>query len=126
MYSVILSVKPYWSRKILSGEKTAEIRKSIPRQHCGCPFRVFLYETKAGRGAVVGECVCYCADQVNDYNNVTGFSLLTAPELAGYAKGRKLYAWFLAKVIRYQVPKPISDFGLKRAPQSWCYCNVNL
>ena len=121
MCSVILSMKPYWGRKILKGEKTAEIRKSMPRRSGGGPFRVYLYETKEGRGAVIGECVCYCADQIQDYSIVAMFSLLSVPELVAYAGSRKIYAWFLAKVVRYQDPQPLSAFGLKRAPQSWCY-----
>lgn len=125
MIKVMLSVQPYWDRKILSGEKKADIRKSIPTSAPGytCPFRVFLYETKAqkGAGAVVGECICYCADEVQDYSIVTDFSLLTEWQLAKYARGRKIYAWFLAEVVKYDKPKPLSAFGLGRAPQSWCY-----
>lgn len=121
MLNVMLSLKPYWGRKILSGEKTADIRKSMPRGEG--PFRVLLYETRfeKGCGAVVGECVCYCADQIRDYNAVTAFSLLSVPELAEYAGNQKIYAWFLAEVARYSTPRPLSDFGLQRAPQSWCY-----
>ena len=117
----MLSLKPYWDRKILRGEKTADIRKSMPRR--GCPFRTFLYETKSegGCGAVTGECVCYCADHLRDLSAVTGFSLLSVQEITDYARGRKVYAWFLAQVVRYNVPKPISEFGLTRAPQSWRY-----
>ncbi len=125
MLSVMLSLRLEWDRKILSGEKKADIRKSIPTGAPGytCPFRVFLYETKAqkGVGAVVGECVCYCADEVQDYGIVTEFSCLTEWQLAQYARGRKIYAWFLAEVVKYADPKPLSAFGIDRAPQSWCY-----
>lgn len=123
----MLSLNPYWDRKILRGEKTADIRKSMP--HGECPFRVLLYETKfeKGCGAVVGECVCYSADQIQDYSTVTAFSLLSVPELAEYAGSRKIYAWFLAEVVQYSEPRTLSEFGLKRAPQSWCYVrNSNL
>ena len=117
----MLSLNPYWNRAILSGEKTADIRKSMPRR--GCPFRVFLYETKAGRGcgAVTGECVCYCVDYLSELSAVTRFSLLSVQEIADYARGRKVYAWFLARVVRYDKPKPVLEFGLARAPQSWRY-----
>lgn len=117
----MLSLKPRWNRRILDGEKTAEIRKSVPR--CKCPFRVLLYETKSGggRGAVTGECTCYCADYLQDAAAVARFALLSAPEIEEYARGRKTSAWFLAQVVKYGAPKPLSEFGLTRAPQSWCY-----
>ena len=39
-----------------------------------------------------------------------------------YAKGAdRLYAYRLENPIRYGKPKTLSDIGLKRAPQSWCY-----
>ena len=125
MLSVMLSEKQFWSGKILSGEKKADIRKSIPTgaPGCTCPFRVYLYETKAkkGAGAVVGECICFCADEIQDYSIVTDFSCLTEWQLAKYARGRKIYAWFLGEIVKYDKPKPLSEFGLARAPQSWCY-----
>jgi predicted transcriptional regulator len=113
-------MKPYWGQKILTGEKIVEIRKSAP-QRGKAPFLVYIYETKAGCGAVIGECVCYCTNQISDYSAVSRFSLLSTKELAEYAGSRKIYAWFLAKVVQYSEPRPLLEFGLKRAPQSWCY-----
>lgn len=42
--SIIISVKPQWVEKILNGEKTIEIRKSIPK--CNLPIDVYIYCTK--------------------------------------------------------------------------------
>lgn len=42
---IILSVKPQWLHKILTGQKTIEIRKSIPK--CDYPIDVYLYCTKS-------------------------------------------------------------------------------
>lgn len=44
MKSIMLSIKPQWVEKILNGEKTVEIRKSIPK--CDLPCKVYIYETK--------------------------------------------------------------------------------
>jgi predicted transcriptional regulator len=41
---IILSVKPQWLHKILTGQKTIEIRKSMPK--CDYPIDVYLYCTK--------------------------------------------------------------------------------
>lgn len=45
MKAIILSVRPEWVAKILNGEKTIEIRKSVPK--CDLPIDVYLYCTKA-------------------------------------------------------------------------------
>lgn len=44
--AVLLSIRPEWCKKILSGEKTVEIRKSCPAH--GTPFKVYIYCTLAG------------------------------------------------------------------------------
>lgn len=43
---IILSVQPQWLHKILTGKKTIEIRKSMPKD-CEYPIDVYLYCTKA-------------------------------------------------------------------------------
>ncbi|MBQ4120441.1 MAG: hypothetical protein IJD35_00350 [Clostridia bacterium] len=42
--AVILSVKPKWCAKIISGEKTVELRKTIP--NLMVPFKVYIYCSK--------------------------------------------------------------------------------
>lgn len=44
MKAIMLSVKPQWLAKILNGDKTVEIRKTIPK--CNLPIDVYLYCTK--------------------------------------------------------------------------------
>ena len=44
-------------------------------------------------------------------------------ELDDYAKGESmLYGWHISNLRIYDEPMEIEDFGLERAPQSWCYC----
>lgn len=43
MKSILMSIYPKWIEKIASGEKTVEVRKSVPK--CGTPFKVYLYCT---------------------------------------------------------------------------------
>lgn len=45
MKSVLISIKPEWCMKILSGEKTIEIRKTRPKLEP--PFKCYIYCTKA-------------------------------------------------------------------------------
>lgn len=43
MKSVLISIRPKWCEKIVSGEKTIEVRKSAPKE---VPFKAYIYETK--------------------------------------------------------------------------------
>lgn len=43
MKCLILSIKPKWCEKIISGEKTIEVRKTAPKE---VPFKAYIYETK--------------------------------------------------------------------------------
>ena len=47
MREVMISIQPKWVEKICRGEKTVEVRKTIPK--CETPFKVYIYCTK-GRG----------------------------------------------------------------------------
>lgn len=43
MKCVMLSIRPQWCEKIISGEKTIEVRKSAPKE---LPFKAYIYCTK--------------------------------------------------------------------------------
>ena len=44
MKTILISIKPEWAEKILNGEKTIEIRKTMPK--CELPTKVYIYCTK--------------------------------------------------------------------------------
>ena len=43
MKSILISIQPQWVEKILNGEKTIEIRKTMPK--CELPCKVYIYCT---------------------------------------------------------------------------------
>ena len=51
MKAVLLSIRPEWCKKILSGEKTVELRRTCPVH--GTPFKVYIYCTLAASKAFV-------------------------------------------------------------------------
>lgn len=122
--SVLLSIRPFWSGKIFAREKFVELRKIYPRAAAGLPFKVYMYETKPGAGAVVGEFICWyvepAARRPYQISLVQG-SCLEPNEIAEYAKGKTVYGWHISNSIKYNQPVPLERFGLTRAPQSWCY-----
>jgi predicted transcriptional regulator len=127
MIDVLISIRPSWCRLILDGQKFVELRKSSPKaEPVPCPFRVYLYETREGRGMVVGECICWMIEKVEQRSySITMLegSLLSADDITAYAKRKPVYGWYLSKVTEYKTSKHLFNFGLQRAPQSWCYIN---
>ncbi len=144
--AVMLSIRPEWCARIAIGEKTVEVRKTRPKIEP--PFKCYIYETKAeseipwvdeeghfiykGRGAVIGEFVC---DHVMPIFNNTLLPAsipdelvleklspcLTDREIKEYLGNRsKGYGWHISDLVIYDTTRPLSDFGLKRPPQSWC------
>ena len=123
--SVIMSLNAKWWKKILSGQKTMEIRKTKP--NLPFPFIVYVYETKSSRGAaaVVGSFTCTGILKIDNLLEVvTEKSALLVDEIYTYAKGKPLYCWEVANVVKYDIPQPLLDFNIKRPSQSWGYVNV--
>ena len=65
--AVMLSIRPKWCKKIVSGEKTIEVRKTRPKLET--PFKCYIYETQGWvekdgimefrlGGRVIGEFTC--------------------------------------------------------------------
>ena len=151
MQEVIISIQPEWCRKIISGEKTLEIRKNRP--DCDLPFKCYIYCTKKdgglylyGRqlsGLVVGEFVCdsveefgvpYPAWQKDLPAKFIVNSCLSYFDLHRYALDSNdcnLFAWHIKDLKLYEDGVQVNNFLnrngdiLKRAPQSWCYCIRN-
>ena len=59
--AVLISIRPEWCEKIISGEKTIEVRKTRPKM--SPPFKCYIY--KCGNGKVIGEFLC---DQIININ----------------------------------------------------------
>lgn len=84
-----------------------------------------IYERLSGK--VIGEFICdgitkHRADtMVQAYYNNPVETCLSDVEIKRYANGRVLYYWNIASLVIYDKPKELSEFGLKRPPQSWCY-----
>lgn len=129
---VVLSIHKQYLDKILSGEKTIEVRRNWPQANM-TPFTVLLYETAAGKGArkIRARATCTGCSLLRDTdiyggqhkNIVTEFAMqscLTMDALKTYMGHHlALYGWKLEKVRPLEAT--LADFGIKRAPQSWCY-----
>lgn len=125
MKTVLISIKGRWWKKILSGEKGIEIRKTAPKD-IEYPFKVVCYQS--GKG-IVGHFICGCITKTNFYSYLAERSCLTEEELSKYANGNtgrrdgNLCGWVVNEnsVVEYDTVFSIEKAGLKRPPQSWCY-----
>ena len=119
---IVLSIHREHNMKVLSGEKPWELRKSFPQKPVK---RVFLYECgKDGRQAIVGVCIlagCAKADPKLNPSLMAEKACLTVEQLREYAGDKKIYPWVLNSPRKLSTPLQITDFGLSRPPQSWCY-----
>lgn len=137
---VLLSLNPEWFKPIMDGRKTIEVRKRAPLQKH--PYKVYLYCTKGGEdiyragiigrdirpykmnGTVCGEFTCISTTEHNpQWHEKTAGTCLTERELWDYMGGfyGKLCFMEIQDPILYDTPLNLEDFGLIRAPQSWCY-----
>lgn len=80
-------------------------------------------------GKVIGEFTCGGIGK----NNIEGLkwwdmlehllkcSCLKMSELQEYVANKIFYTWSIDNLVIYDKPKDLSEFGLTRPPQSWCY-----
>ena len=123
MKAVLISIQSKWVEKIARGEKTIEVRKSVPKLNR--PFKCYIYETKGkqiehvdgcdityyGSGKVIGEFVCRGMMDGGSHL-LPKQSCLIIDEILDYAKGKRVYGWRIADLKIYDKPKELSHFTL--------------
>lgn len=132
--AVMLSIRPKWCEKIISGEKTIEVRKTRPKQNP--PFKCYIYCTMdhpyisvscgeldklnyrtntVGRcnGKVIGEFTCgriyWLAPLNHAPDDVEQQACLTREEIVRYLKGVG-YGWHISDLKIYDKPKELTEF----------------
>ncbi len=138
MPDVLISINRPHTDNIRIGFKTLELRKSAPKKP---PCRVYIYETqnRNGCGAVIGEFILNYVDwyqkrknkdtitrKIIDSELLWEFARITYKEYCQYAamhnnRYPNIYAWQIDNLKIYDTSKPLSEFGMSRPPQSWCY-----
>ena len=133
MKSVLISIRPQWVEKIVSGKKTIEVRKTAPKE---VPFKAYIYcsygDMKTnyylnGRGKVIGEFICDKVDKyepyviLGAYYEVNGAyvkenlrynsgTCLSYEDMVNYSNGKTLYGWHISDLKIYDNPKELSEF----------------
>lgn len=143
----MISIHPEWCEKILSGEKTIEIRKTRPK--LPTPFKCYIYCTSGNKesllnGKAIAEFTC---DRIGEfykpqsagayaYYKLSEKSCVSVEQIAKYANGKNVFGWHISNVKFYDDgPLPLGCFfveanktyncpplvRMKYPPQSWCY-----
>ena len=136
--AVLISIRPMWYQKIMSGQKTVEVRKTRPKMNP--PFKCYIY--KCGNGKVIGEFLCDQIIEDRTYGHNEEFyraACMSAYDAAAYAMQSPMYGWHISDLRVYDHPRDLWEFtGLRqtrfgwepvpitRPPQSWRYVEEEL
>lgn len=119
---VLLSIKPEFVEKIFAGTKKYEFRKSLFKKR-GVKYVVIYASAPIKR--VVGEFEIdeILSDDVNIVWELTRkHSGITKTFYNSYFQNRKIAnAIRIGHLTKYETAKPLSDFNIHQAPQSFCY-----
>ena len=125
MAKVLMAIKPIYVEKILSGEKKFEFRKTLCKRHVSS---LVIYATSPIKKVIA---------EIQISNILTG-SPTEIWAKTSYAAGlckidfdQYFYncitavAYCLGAIQVFNPPLPLDHFGIKHAPQSYCYLSEN-
>ena len=118
---IIISIKPEYVEKIISGEKKYEYRTKAAKKDVD---KIIIYETTPVKKVVAeAEILDVLVMKPGELWELTKDKAGTTKSFfMSYFKGKKVaYAYKLGKVKVYRRPIELSAFGLKSAPQSFVY-----
>jgi predicted transcriptional regulator len=121
MKVILLSIKPQYVDKILTGEKKFEYRKKIGKMSGS---HLLIYSTNPVMKVVaLVEIINTLVDTPYKlWDKTKKFSGISWVNYEKYFKGRHTaYAYELGKVHRFSSPKDLSDYDISFAPQSFRY-----
>ena len=123
MKMALMSIKPIYVTKILSGLKRFEYRKVPCKQKID---KIIIYSTAPVKKVVgeveVIEVLCDTPTRIWEKTNVN--SGISKEFFDQYFNGCQIaIAYALGKVTEYELPKELAEFGVKSAPQSFVYIN---
>ena len=123
MCAILLSINPQYVERIMCGEKKFEFRKNVCKRNVD---KIVIYSTSPVM-KVVGEAEVeeVLVDEPQKIWNVTEeYSGVEREFFDEYYEGREqAVAYKLKSVVEYDKPKMLNEYGIKSAPQSFCYLN---
>lgn len=124
MCDIVMAIKPRHIRNMEKGIKKYELRKTKPAKRGN--YTVWICESGSG-GKIVARFDCHVWPEMTNTDDkvIASVCAITPAEVRGYKQdGRpRLYGWLVQSFKYFETSEVlhITDFGLKRPPQSWCY-----
>ena len=122
---ILMSIKTEYANKIFDRIKLYELRKKPLKENVDT---IIVYSSVKGK-KVVGEfkiekIIKDSPDKIWDLGKeVLGIDKKSFYEYFKHSK--YAYAIKIKDVIKYDIPKDLRDFGINKAPQSFCYIKEN-
>lgn len=117
--AVLISIRPEWCEKIMTGQKTIEVRKTRPKLNP--PFKCYIY--KCGSSKVIGEFLCDQIIEDRTYGHNKKFyraACMSAHDAAAYAMQSPMYGWHISNLKIYDHPREMSSFRGACKNDWWC------
>ena len=118
--AVLISIRPEWCEKIMSGQKTIEVRKTRPKMNP--PFKCYIY--KCGNGKVIGEFLCDEIISIDGAGRIPSDiarpTCLEPAELHQYLGAAVGYGWHISDLKIYDHPREMSSFRGACKNDWWC------
>lgn len=121
MRKILISINPEHVDNIINGIKKFEYRRKAAKKDISS---IIIYETTPIKRVVAeAEILEVLELPIKELWELTKDSSgITEDFYLSYFKGKQIaYAYKLGKVIKYPEPKPLIEFGIKSAPQSFVY-----
>ena len=118
---ILMSIHPEYVKSILCGVKRFEYRKIRCRL---APSLIIIYATAPVKRIVAEVSVSAVLEGTLEtvWSTTKDYAGISYGEYKKYFAGSKTaIAYKLGVVRKYDVPKPLSDYGLRSAPQAFLY-----
>lgn len=121
MSKILLPINPIYVEQILEGKKLFEFRRRIAKKevdtiviYCTNPIKKVLGEVRVR--SVLSD------TPKNLWNRTKQYAGIKKKDFDHYFKGISIaYAYELEEVLVFDIPKDLSDYGVKFSPQSFIY-----
>lgn len=126
MSTILLSIKPEYSNKILDGTKKFEYRRRLPKQKV---TKIIIYSTSPIMQIVgdVDVVEVLNGQPLELYRRTKGYRGINAEKYLEYFKNSSIaYAYKLGDVRKFEPPKTLKNYGMEKAPQSFSYIKESL
>lgn len=121
MNTILLSIKPEYSKRIFDGTKKYEYRKHIAKKEVN---KIIVYSSSPEK-KVIGEVIVtetIAMKKTALWELTKNDAGISRKKYREYFNGCDIaYAYKLGEFRKYEKPMLLSDFGLSQAPQSFVY-----